>query len=57
MGYCQTGFLRILSLRFLLIAEPPFQIIFVASFFLFVRGFLGAKHLLSSFEKVLLGEG
>jgi len=40
-----------------LVAEPPFQIVLVAAFLLFVCGLFGAKHLFSSFEKVLLGEG
>ena len=40
-----------------LVAEPPFQVVFVASFLLFVRGLFRAKHLFSTFQKVLLGEG
>src|SRR5207249_10559223 len=40
-----------------LVAEPPFEVVFVAAFLLFVRGLFGAEHLFSSFEKVLLGEG
>ena len=47
----------LISLRLLFVAEPPFQIVFVAPFFLFIRGLLCSEHLFSSFEKVLLGEG
>ena len=47
---------EIVGLLFL-VAEPPFQIVLVSAFLLLVCGLFGAKHLFSSFEKVLLGEG
>jgi hypothetical protein len=53
----RNGFRKTAVGLLFLVAEPPFQVVFVASFLLFVGGLFGAKHLLSSFQEVLLGEG
>jgi hypothetical protein len=45
------------SLRFLLVAEPPFEIFFLAALLFLVYCLLALKHLLASLKKVLLSKG
>jgi hypothetical protein len=52
-----TGKIGVVSLGLFLVAEPPFEILFLAALLLLVDRFLALKHFFATLEKILGTKG